>query len=113
MKRKKMIAIIIVVVIAVGVVFLYNYPAFGRAPQGTRLERIMKSPNYRDGHFRNQYPTPTMTSHKGFFTNLYEFLFQKNQNLKPGEDIPAVKTDLWHLDRNKDVVVWFGHSSLF
>ena len=31
-----------------------NLPRFGRLPQGKRLERILASPNYRDGAFRNR-----------------------------------------------------------
>jgi hypothetical protein len=33
---------------------------FGKAPAGTRLERIIQSPNYRNGQFQNLSPTPQL-----------------------------------------------------
>ena len=41
---------IVAVAVIVGFVFV-NQPSFGRAPQGERLERIKKSPHYKDGDF--------------------------------------------------------------
>ena len=41
---------IVAVAVIVGFVFV-NQPSFGRAPQGERLERIKKSPHYKDGEF--------------------------------------------------------------
>ena len=38
---------IVAVAVIVGFVFV-NQPSFGRAPQGERLERIKKSPHYKD-----------------------------------------------------------------
>ena len=51
-KRVRMIVGIIVGIVAVAVIvgFVFvNQPSFGRAPQGERLERIKKSPHYKDG----------------------------------------------------------------
>lgn len=45
---------IVAVAVIAGFVFV-NQPSFGRAPQGERLERIKKSPHYKDGEFRNWY----------------------------------------------------------
>ena len=39
---------IVAVAVIAGFVFV-NQPIFGRAPQGERLERIKKSPHYKDG----------------------------------------------------------------
>ena len=47
---------IVAVAVIVGFVFV-NQPSFGRAPQGERLERIKKSPHYKDGEFRNLHST--------------------------------------------------------
>ena len=33
--------------------------------------------------------------------------------MKPVDKLPSVKTDLLSLDINKDVLIWFGHSSYF
>ena len=44
----------VIALLAVSVVVFINQPSFGRTPRGERLERVMKSPNYRNGEFKNQ-----------------------------------------------------------
>ena len=89
---------------------------FGRLPQGTRLERILASPNYRNGAFRNlpsSYVPPLRPDDgRG---GVWSALFRKTAlRLVPkAGEIPVVKTDLLNLARNRDVFVWFGHSSYF
>ena len=63
---------IVVVMAIVGIVFV-NQPSFGRIPRGERLARIERSPNYRDGAFRNIHETPLMTSDKGRLQGLLDF----------------------------------------
>ena len=115
-KRKHMIiGIIAGIVIAVGVagaVFV-NLPQFGRIPQGERLERIKKSPHYKDGQFRNLHATPMMTSGRGRLGALWDFVFKKAEGVRPQREVPAVKTDLESIGREKNVLVWFGHSSYY
>ena len=49
-----MIVFLAVAALLVAAIALFmNRPEFGRAPRGERLERIWRSPNYRDGQFRN------------------------------------------------------------
>lgn len=43
----------------------------------------------------------------------YSFLFKKEPRRKPLDSIPSVKTDLLHLPKDQNVLVWFGHSSYF
>lgn len=109
------IGIIAGVIIATGVagIVFVNRPQFGRLPQGERLERIRKSPHYRDGQFHNLYPTVQMTAKKGRLGALWSFIFKKEEGFRPQEDVPAVKTDLKSIGRDENVLVWFGHSSYF
>ena len=37
---------------------------FGKAPKGAQLSLVEQSPNYRDGQFHNQLPTPGFTGQK-------------------------------------------------
>lgn len=101
---------IVVVVVAVGIVFV-NQPSFGRLPQGERLERIKSSPHYKNGAFENLSPTTLMTSDKGRLQGLWEFVFAKKDGLVPDKPIPVIKTDLKELDRDSNLMMWFGHSS--
>lgn len=112
-KQYRVMFIILISLIAiVGAVFGYmNHPKFGRAARGERKERIANSPNYRDGTFHNQYPTPQITSDKSRLSLMYDFLFQKRENNRPKQAIPAIKSDLRALDKEAELLVWFGHSS--
>ena len=75
MKRKiirSMIVFLAVAALLVAAIALFmNRPEFGRAPRGERLERIRRSPNYRDGAFRNRHATPQLTSGKGWWATRY------------------------------------------
>ena len=110
---RRMIAILlsIVALIAVAGVVFVNQRSFGRLPRGERLERIRRSPNYRDGAFRNLRPTPQMTSDKGFAGSMWAFLFGEKKRRYPASTLPVLKTDLHALNRSEDALVWFGHSS--
>ncbi len=100
---------VIAVVFAVSA--FVSTPPFGRLPRGKRLERIENSPNYRDGQFQNRHSSPMIVGNKGFVSNLIDFLFRKSEDVRPAGDVPAVKTDLRTLDPQKELMVWFGHSS--
>ena len=96
----------------IGVSFL-NQPKFGRLPKGERLERIKKSPNYRNGKFYNLSETPKFTSNKSTSSILIDFLFKKEKDVRPEKPIPSIKTDLKALCSSQNVVVWLGHSAYF
>lgn len=88
-------------------------PLFGKSPTGKALERIQKSPNYRNGKFQNKTFTPSITEGYTIPGVLYEFLFKQNPDRTPPMAIPSIKTDLKNIPFDKDVLVWFGHSSYF
>ena len=101
---------IVVLLAAAGIAFV-NQWSFGRLPRGERLERIRRSPNYRDGQFRNLHPTPQMTSDKGFAGSMWGILFGSKERREPASALPVLKPDLHRLERAEDALVWFGHSS--
>ena len=103
--------LVIIALMAVSVVIFINQPSFGRTPRGERLERVMKSPNYRNGEFKNLHETLLMTSDRGRFSGIWEFIFKKIDGLRPEQAVKTTKTDLRKIDRNEEILVWFGHSS--
>lgn len=107
------IILTLVVVIAAGILIFMHLPKFGRVPRGERKARIEKLANYRDGKFVNEHTTPQLTGDKGMFGMMVNFLFNRPKNTEPQDSIPAVKTDLHVLGRSEEVLVWFGHSSVF
>ena len=112
-KRILLVPLLLVVFITVTGMIILNQAQFGQLPKGERLERVKSSPNYIDGEFRNFKETPVLTSNKGSFSTMLDFVFSKRTNSSPDEEIPVVKTELKTLNRKEDVLVWFGHSSYF
>lgn len=109
-----MITLLTVFVVLGIIVYAYTRQAtFGKNPSGERLKRIELSPNYRNGQFQNIHDTPQLTEGYNMFGVMFEFLFAKRERLKPHDPIPSEKTDLLQLSLEKDVLVWFGHSSYF
>lgn len=105
------ILLIITLAAAIAAAVIVSLPQFGRLPRGERLGRIQRSPNYRDGQFRNLEASPMMTGDKSRIRGMLEFLFRDKEGLRPETEIPAIKTDLHALAPDSDVAVWFGHSS--
>ncbi|OFX68930.1 MAG: MBL fold metallo-hydrolase [Bacteroidetes bacterium GWE2_29_8] len=107
------IAVTIIIIFSTVAILILQQAKFGKLPSGKRLERIKKSPNYKNGSFQNQSFTPIMAEDVSYLSVAKEFIFGKRDRIKPIESIPSIKTDLIHLDKNKDILVWFGHSSYF
>lgn len=101
----------IVSVLIIGTFLFLCQPSFGQLPQGERMECIRRSPNYKDGEFKNLQPTELMTGSKSRWQTLWEFLFADRSRLEPDKPIKAVKTDLKHLPADENLMIWFGHSS--
>lgn len=90
-----------------------QHPKFGKAPSGERLERIRKSPNYKNGKFQNPTETPTFAEGHNFWGEVRKSLFSKYPDRTPHHLIPSIKTDLLNLPADSAVLIWFGHSSCF
>jgi L-ascorbate metabolism protein UlaG (beta-lactamase superfamily) len=85
------------------------FKVFGKLPEGQRLQRIIKSENYKYGSFQNLAQTIME------FTpaTAYDTFKQRANNIDkaPKKPIPTIKTDLSALESDVPTVVWFGHSS--
>ncbi len=105
-------------VISMMVVFGYFYL---RQPQFAQLSDDVSfdSPHFTEatdsGAFENQIATPVMTSSqdKSRIASIFQFLFAKDENAIPANPLPSVKTDLLHLNKAENLIVWMGHSSYF
>lgn len=92
--------------------FIYmRQSKFGKTPSGERLARIQQSPNYKNGKFRNMEETPTLVEGYNMAGEIYKSLFKRNPRRAPLSNLPSAKNDLKNIPLNKDVLVWFGHSS--
>lgn len=109
---KILVVIALLIAILVLIVFLYmKQPQFGKAPAGARMEKLKKSPNYRDGAFQNLNNTPSLKEGVSYYTVFKDFFFGQSKRVAPAMVLPSEKTDLKKLNPNENLIVWFGHSS--
>ena len=104
-----LIILAVVAVVAITTMLVLRHPAFGRRMSAERKTRIEASPNYRDGMFQNEEPTPQFS--RSMPAMLWDFITNPPKDRTPKEPLPAVKTDLKNLPTDRDWLVWFGHSS--
>ncbi|MGY3205575.1 MBL fold metallo-hydrolase [Streptomyces sp. TE5632] len=91
--------------------------AFGADPSGERMERIRRSPHYRDGVFQNP-GGPTRPRSEGSARDLAKTYFDKETryNRAPRGTVPVHSTTLADLARPPATglrLTWMGHSSVF
>ena len=85
-----MIILLLIIALLVAIFIFMQQPKFGKVPTGERLERIKKSPNYRDGKFQNQSFTPNLKEGVSYFTVMKDFFFNKSKRSKPETILPLV-----------------------
>ncbi len=107
------ILVIILLGLGLGACAYFNQPKFGQHPQGERLAEVEASPNYVEGAFQNQLETPMFSEGNTFLSVLLHNFFSSKERPIPAGPVPALKTDLKALDPQRNVLVWFGHSSFY
>lgn len=90
-----------------------KHAKFGKKPSGDRLALIEKSPNYKDGQFQNLSTTTELVKGYSVLGSAYDHVFKAAPRRTPTDSIPSIKTDLLSLSPDRDILVWFGHSSYF
>jgi len=86
--------------------------SFGSDPEGARLERVRRSPNYADGAFRSQVPTEKNPS-GAMSSTLRRQLFGKEQRVPPAP-VPLVHRDaqtIATLPASGLRATWLGHAT--
>jgi len=89
--------------------------AFGADPEGARMERIRRSPNFADGVFQN--PVGARTSPSGSALEFAKVFFRKEERARraPADAVPVHATtyaDLAAPPRTGLRLTWMGHSSV-
>lgn len=107
------ILLFILVLVSLTTMLFMNKAQFGKAPSGERLKRIEHSLNFRNGQFQNLNFTPTFAEDVSKFEMIRDGIFKISKRKAPSVSLPSVKTNLFDLDPQKDLLVWFGHSSYF
>lgn len=113
LKKMTLSIIILIAILAVITYFFMQGKQFGQQPSGLRLERIKKSPHYKDGKFQNLNPTPQLAEDASMPKVFFQFLFSKVKDGTPKKKFNFTKTNLKNLNPNENIYVWMGHSSYF
>ena len=113
LKKMTLSIIILITILAVSTYFFMQGKQFGQQPSGQRLERIKKSPHYRDAKFQNLNPTLQLAEDASMPKVFLQFLFSKVKDGTPKKKFNFTKTNLKNLNPNENIYVWMGHSSYF
>lgn len=109
----KRLTISVLIIMSIAAFVLSQTASLGGNSKGERLERIKKSQNYRDGKFQNIHYTPVMPEGYTMAGGIYKVFFGNNPRKFPTDTIPSVKIDLKNIQIDRNVLVWFGHSSYY
>jgi len=90
-----------------------KHAKFGKLPCGKRLKHIENSPNYKDGKFRNKIEKPVITEGYSIWNLGWEAMTKKYPRTEPSDILPSVKTNLKNIPKEKNILIWFGHSSFY
>ncbi len=103
--------LVVIVVLVLGTMWVLSWPVFGRAPEGARLERLKKLPNFKaDGTLENLSPTPMKPDGVSYW-DMIAGMIKGNENSTPKKTLPHVDPDFTPTDKTR--LTWFGHSSYF
>lgn len=102
------LVVAIAMIVAIGSLLISGRTTFGASPQGERLSRFERSPEWRDGRFNN--PQGMWGDTQGAILRSLE----SHPNTVPGSPVPVVRSRgeaLAAPPRSGLRVTWFGHSS--
>ena len=105
------ILLIVFILIAAVMVVPKIAPQFGANATGARLERIEKSPHFKDGKFQNLVETPMYGENTSLWQSMVKFI-RGGKNREPDSVIETVKFSDSALNIDDVTVTWFGHSTI-
>ena len=83
-------------------------PVFGGTPEGDRLDRMRRSPQWRDGRFRNTVPSVSAGSPSA----VWEFLTANRALRQPSVPVPTVDRTAADFAEPRDLrLTWLGHGT--
>ena len=102
---------LLALVIGLGLFVASMRAAFGGAPEGERLARMQRSPQYADGRFVSPLPT---VSDSASWEGIWRYLTGGSEVRQPDAPVPvAARSAADFADAAPDLrVTWLGHSTL-
>lgn len=89
-------------------IYVLQLPVFGRTVSKTQLEHFNSQPNYINGVFENQSPTPTLPPDVSYW-KILGAMIRGNKLGAPSKALPTAEPDFTSSAETK--ITWFGHSS--
>lgn len=91
-----------------GAVAALRHPVFGKTPGDERLERMQRSPQWRDGAFRNAQPSFS----GGSPASIWEWFFGDKDLRQPDAPVPLVRRSRADFEKPQDLrLTWLGHAT--
>lgn len=110
MKKTMYVIVVILVLLGLSTVLVLRMPVFGNLPAGSRLERIKKLPDYKEGGLQNLSPTPMKPDNVSYW-DMIKGMIKGNKHSSPSKDLVHIAPDFSTSAQTK--LIWFGHSSYF
>ncbi len=86
----------------------FRHPVFGAAPEGDRLDRMRRSPQWHDGAFHN----PQGARMGASAASIWEFFTAGKALRQPDAPVPTVRRSRADFETPHDLrVTWLGHST--
>lgn len=117
LKKLKMIlqiiAGILLVLILGTIIYVKVSPQFGARSTGEHMDKIIHSPNYREGKFQNLIPTPMSGENSPMWKNALKFMRSGGER-EPKMPLQTVTFDKEHFLKSDSGITysWFGHSTV-
>ncbi|GAB5537088.1 MAG: MBL fold metallo-hydrolase [Rubricoccaceae bacterium] len=91
-----------------GAIAALRHPVFGAAPEGDRLDRMKRSPQWRDGAFRNALPSFS----GGSPASIWEWFFGDKALRQPDAPVPIVRRTRADFEAPQGLrLTWLGHGT--
>ncbi len=112
-KRVMITLLVICLLVVVAGYFYMQGPQFGALPKGDRLKRVEASAHFKDGKFRNRFEKPQIAEGYSLPGEAWSTLAKSFPRREPKDSIPSIKTNLFELPADSNLMVWMGHSSIY
>lgn len=106
------ISVLVAIILSINL-FITIHPIFGAKKKNINLERLIASPNFREGIFQNLETTVMMTGENGYWSTMKKY-FKGVENDKPSTPIQSLKfnKDKFSASDKQVIYTWFGHSTV-
>lgn len=104
----------LLLILVVGVSFVYFSPQFGGSPTEEKAKEYSKSVNYREGEFLNRTKVEMSFTFSQYIEMIVKF-FGTQPNTVPDKPLPVSKldpTEIKNYSGDSHRVIWFGHSAI-